>query len=240
MSSAVRGQDARPGASRRCQRGHPGSFVRSPCPVAPGSPSSPASGLPLCVLVGLDMLDDYGVSTAEPIQRGIAQAIRDYAWDRDDGRLPQGWNRTYGVAFELPLRVMGAAHRMVGANPHRGRPWFRLRHRCQGRRLPCVRPWFSGATAPPRGGTRRALRVLCRVPKGNGPPRAVTRGSERAWPRAFNQEPYAAAPPRSPWSPCVQARKGTAWRGFWLVPPRRPAAARRAPVRAGRPRLTPR
>lgn len=56
MSSAVRGQDTRPGASRRCQRGHPGSFVRFPCPVAwltvlarvgPPAPSSGPAALRL-------------------------------------------------------------------------------------------------------------------------------------------------------------------------------------------------
>ena len=79
----------------------------------------PALAAAVCLLfavVGVVVLDDYGVGIDEHIQRDIAEANADYIMgDRDpliSGRtLHQPSDRFYGVAFELPLvlveRVLG-------------------------------------------------------------------------------------------------------------------------------------
>ena len=79
----------------------------------------PALAAAVCLLfavVGVVVLDDYGVGIDEHIQRDIADANADYIMgDRDpliSGRtLRQPSDRFYGVAFELPLvlveRVLG-------------------------------------------------------------------------------------------------------------------------------------
>ena len=70
----------------------------------------------LFAVVGVAVVDDYGVGIDEHIQRSIAEANADYIMgDRDpliSGRtLRQPSDRFYGVAFELPLvlveRVLG-------------------------------------------------------------------------------------------------------------------------------------
>ena len=56
----------------------------------------------LFLAVGVAVLDDYGVSTDEPLRRESAIAFAEYIWGNEDA-LPKDHNRYYGVAFELSL-----------------------------------------------------------------------------------------------------------------------------------------
>ena len=56
----------------------------------------------LFVLAGLAVLDDYGASLDEPMQRNIALVSMDYALGRSDALLSH-YDRSHGVAFELFL-----------------------------------------------------------------------------------------------------------------------------------------
>ena len=58
--------------------------------------------LALLVLVGVWILDDYGMSTDEGTQRSLATATLDYVFGGGDA-LPKNHDRFYGMAFELPL-----------------------------------------------------------------------------------------------------------------------------------------
>ena len=71
---------------------------------------------------GASVLDDYGVSNDENVQRGIAIANADYiAGDRE--ALPENQNRFYGVSFELPLLMAERILRLQDS-----RDIFLLRH----------------------------------------------------------------------------------------------------------------
>ncbi len=67
--------------------------------------------LSLFLLAGLVVLDDYGVSWDEPLQRNIAILNVDYISGKSDDLFFKPLDKTYGVAFELPLllveRVLG-------------------------------------------------------------------------------------------------------------------------------------
>ena len=58
--------------------------------------------LALLVLVGVWILDDYGMSTDEGTQRSLAAATLDHVFG-DGDVLPEDHDRFYGMAFELPL-----------------------------------------------------------------------------------------------------------------------------------------
>ena len=58
--------------------------------------------LALFAVVGVSVLDDYGVAIDEGTQRSTGIASLDYILGDEDA-LPNGVNRFYGVAFEIPL-----------------------------------------------------------------------------------------------------------------------------------------
>ena len=72
-----------------------------------------AQALALCALfaiVGIVGLDDYGIASDDPLERGTAQQTLDYALGVSEE--PPNWhNRYYGVAFSLPLLM---AERALG------------------------------------------------------------------------------------------------------------------------------
>ena len=55
----------------------------------------------LFLLVGVVVLDDYGMSQDDEVQRAISISTVKYVMGND--AFLQNWNRYYGVAFELPL-----------------------------------------------------------------------------------------------------------------------------------------
>ncbi len=59
--------------------------------------------LVLFLLAGIAVLDDYGVSWDEPSQRTIATLNADYISGKNNDLFFKPLNRSYGVAFELPL-----------------------------------------------------------------------------------------------------------------------------------------
>ena len=67
--------------------------------------------LAVFAIVGLAVLDDYGVSTDEATQRLIGRASLDYILGDRDALLDDR-NRFYGVAFELPLAAVERALRL--------------------------------------------------------------------------------------------------------------------------------
>ena len=67
--------------------------------------------LAVFAVVGLAVLDDYGVSTDEATQRIIGRASLDYILGDRDALLDDR-NRFYGVAFELPLAAVERALRL--------------------------------------------------------------------------------------------------------------------------------
>ena len=71
--------------------------------------------LAVFAIVGLVVLDDYGVSTDEATQRLIGRASLDYILGDRDALLDDR-NRFYGVAFELPL---AAVERVFGLDDSR-------------------------------------------------------------------------------------------------------------------------
>ena len=58
--------------------------------------------LALFAVVGVAVLEDYGIANDEGVQRGIGSASFNYALG-DESALPEDVNRFYGVAFEAPL-----------------------------------------------------------------------------------------------------------------------------------------
>ncbi len=56
----------------------------------------------LFLLAGVAVLDDYGVVRDMVVNRHTAQLALDYAWGRND-KLLSHYDRTYGVAVEVPL-----------------------------------------------------------------------------------------------------------------------------------------
>ncbi len=56
-------------------------------------------------MVGIAVLDDYGISADELIQRNIAILNADYILGKRGG-FEKNWNRLYGVVFELPLLLV--------------------------------------------------------------------------------------------------------------------------------------
>ena len=58
--------------------------------------------LALLALAGVLLVDDYGVAFDESVQRALAAVTAAYMIGADDALL-QHYDRTYGVAFELPL-----------------------------------------------------------------------------------------------------------------------------------------
>ncbi len=72
--------------------------------------------LAVLAVVGLAVLDDYGVAWDEPDQRGISQAVITYALGDDAVlRLPPH-DRYYGVVFEVPLVLV---ERLLGLTDSR-------------------------------------------------------------------------------------------------------------------------
>ena len=69
------------------------------------------AALALFLAVGLAVLDDYGITTDEGYQRGLAIRNLDYVL-RASGDFPQDRNRLYGVAFEAPLVLVERALRL--------------------------------------------------------------------------------------------------------------------------------
>ena len=76
----------------------------------------------LFVLAGAAVLDDYGVSIDEKMQRDTAQIVLDYVWGRSD-KLLRYEDRMYGVAVEAPLLW---AERLLGLQDSRA--IYLLRH----------------------------------------------------------------------------------------------------------------
>ena len=76
----------------------------------------------LFVLVGVAVLDDYGVGEDEATQRHTAQIVLDYVWGRSDVLLRYA-DRMYGVAVEVPLLW---AERLLGLQD--SRVIYLLRH----------------------------------------------------------------------------------------------------------------
>ena len=77
-----------------------------------------AQALALCALfavVGVAVLDDYGVTGDEPYQRETAIAVADYFLGVSE-EPPRIHNRYYGVAFEMPLLL---AERALGLQDSR-------------------------------------------------------------------------------------------------------------------------
>ena len=75
--------------------------------------------LAILVVVGLAVLDDYGVTWDEGQQRGIGQAAIAYALGETETlRVPPGlpFNRYYGVVFEVPLVLV---ERLLGLTDSR-------------------------------------------------------------------------------------------------------------------------
>ena len=72
-------------------------------------------GLAVVLIAGLAVLDDYGVTVDESIQRGIAAANLDYLVGAA-ADLPARNNSFYGVAFELPVLL---AERVFGLEDSR-------------------------------------------------------------------------------------------------------------------------
>ena len=62
----------------------------------------------LFALVGLAVLDDYGLSMDEAKQRSIAASNLDYILGDPDA-LPEGQDRFYGIALEMPLLLIERA-----------------------------------------------------------------------------------------------------------------------------------
>ena len=58
--------------------------------------------LAVFAVVGVAVLDDYGISVDENWQRGVGIASMDYILGDEDA-LPENVGRNYGVAFEVPL-----------------------------------------------------------------------------------------------------------------------------------------
>ena len=80
-----------------------------------GAPWAPAAiVVALFAVVGIAVVDDYGVSTDEFAQREIAQMNIDYALGTGD--LPFNHDRYYGVAFEAPLVLV---ERLLGLTDSR-------------------------------------------------------------------------------------------------------------------------
>ena len=83
--------------------------------------------LALVLLIGLAVLDDYGVSLDEPAQRLAVQYNIDYVLRADAGIVELGYIREhdvfYGVAFELPIML---AERALGLQDTRD--VYLLRH----------------------------------------------------------------------------------------------------------------
>ena len=69
----------------------------------------------LVALVGLAVLDDYGVGQDDAWQRNTARIVLDYVWGRND-ELLRYEDRTYGVAVEVPLLW---AERLLGLQDSR-------------------------------------------------------------------------------------------------------------------------
>ena len=63
--------------------------------------------LAVFAIVGVAVLDDYGISYDEDMQRNIGDAAFDYILGDEDALLSEDdHNRYYGVAFELPLTAI--------------------------------------------------------------------------------------------------------------------------------------
>ena len=92
--------------------------VADPTPGAPnaGAPWAPAAiVVALFAVLGIAVVDDFGVSTDEFTQREIAQINIDYALGT--GGLPTyASDRYYGVAFEAPLILV---ERLLGLTDSR-------------------------------------------------------------------------------------------------------------------------
>ena len=77
---------------------------------------APIAVLALFPLIGLAVLDDYGVGVDEWPQRWLGGAALDYVLGNEGGYIPTDHNRFYGVAFETALVL---AERALGADDHR-------------------------------------------------------------------------------------------------------------------------
>lgn len=73
--------------------------------------------LALILAAGLAVLDDYGVSTDEAIQRRLGTASLAHIQGASSPRLPSDHNKFYGVAFEAPLLLI---ERAFGIEDKRG------------------------------------------------------------------------------------------------------------------------
>ena len=78
-----------------------------------------AQALALCALfavVGVVMMDDYGVGWDDPAQRRNTAALADYALGVSEDP-PRGHNRYYGFAFETPLLLTERAFGLQDTRP---------------------------------------------------------------------------------------------------------------------------
>lgn len=72
----------------------------------------------LFLIVGLGVLDDYGVLRDEKGERRVAQSKLHFMISGDESALPQGPVRYYGIAFELPALLV---ERLLGLEDSRSR-----------------------------------------------------------------------------------------------------------------------
>ena len=70
----------------------------------------------LFLIVGLGVLDDYGVLRDEEGERRVARSKLHFIMSGDEATLPQGPVRYYGIAFELPALLV---ERMLGLEDSR-------------------------------------------------------------------------------------------------------------------------
>ena len=86
----------------------PSNFCRGSVPKALAPHWGALLALALFLVAGLAVLDDYGIASDEPWQRGTGlQSIRFVLGDED--ALPADHNKFYGVAFEAPLLLVERA-----------------------------------------------------------------------------------------------------------------------------------
>lgn len=84
----------------------PGAFRAALAGI--GRSAGVLAALALFLAVGLAALDDYGITTDEGFQRGLAIRTADYVLNAGDD-FPQNENKFYGMAFETPLLLIERA-----------------------------------------------------------------------------------------------------------------------------------
>ena len=148
------------------------------CVTGRCAPAAPALAvLAVFAAVGAAVLDDYGVSGDEPLDRSRAVVAADYVFG--DGVLLTGRERYYGVSFEALLLL---AERLSGLTDSRAvfllrRPLTHLFFLTAGCSAGC---WRSGCAAT-AGWPCSPCCCTCSIP-GCTPTRSSTARTSRSWP----------------------------------------------------------